>query len=55
MAGSEKLCIIGISAIQFKLGNANHYKIGVIENQYYSNAVFLSLDTEGDLDLVVFD
>jgi hypothetical protein len=24
----------------------------IIENQYFSNAVFLSLDTQGDLDLV---
>jgi hypothetical protein len=45
--------ILALQNCHFTFSNANQHLI--IENQYFSNAVFLSLDTEGDLDLVVFD
>jgi hypothetical protein len=42
-----------ILALQhWHFSNANQHLI--IENQYFRNAVFLNLDTQGDLDLVVF-
>jgi hypothetical protein len=45
--------LVYILALQnWHISNANQHLI--TENHYFSNAVFLSLDTQADLDLVVF-